>query len=260
MDAREQHEVIVIGAGAAGLGVAVELQRRGDRRRDRARASRRRRLELARALRRPAPEHGAGLSGLPREPIPRSAGTWPSREAFISYLEDVAERKRLDVRLGVEVERIDRGDGHWTLLTSSGSLHARFVVVATGYDRVPRVPDWPGRDTFTGELLHGSAFRNADPYRGRDVLVVGAGNTGTEIATRLVDACRTGARVVPHSGEHHAAAVPRDADTAARPDERELAGVARGPDGLPDAAPRLGRPLADTACRARRTASPRSCG
>ena len=61
------------------------------------------------------------------------------------------------------------------------------MVVATGYDRVPRVPDWPGRDTFTGELLHGSAFRNADPYRGKDVLVVGAGNTGTEIATRLVD-------------------------------------------------------------------------
>ena len=91
------------------------------------------------------------------------------------------------MRLGVEVDRIDRGDGHWTLLTSSGSLHARFVVVATGYDRVPRVPEWPGRDTFTGELLHGSAFRNADPYRGRDVLVVGAGNTGTEIATRLVD-------------------------------------------------------------------------
>jgi cation diffusion facilitator CzcD-associated flavoprotein CzcO len=180
-------EVVVIGAGAAGLGVAVALQRRG--------------IDDVIVLERSAAVASSWrgrydglslntvrvLSGVPREPIPRNAGTWPSRQAFISYLEDIAKRKRLDVRLGVEVDRVDRGDGHWTLLTSSGSLHARFVVVATGYDRVPRVPDWTGRDTFTGELLHGSAFRNADPYRGRDVLVVGAGNTGTEIATRLVD-------------------------------------------------------------------------
>ena len=83
------------------------------------------------------------------------------------------------MRFGVEVDRIDRGRRAWALLTASGPLHARFVVVATGYDRVPRVPEWPGRDTFTGELLHGSGFRNADPYRGSDVLVVGAGNTGT---------------------------------------------------------------------------------
>jgi putative flavoprotein involved in K+ transport len=187
MGAHEEPEVVVIGAGAAGLGVAVALQRRGIdevivlERAGTVGSSWRGRYDGLRL------NTVRGLSGLAREPIPRRAGTWPSREAFTSYLEDVAERRRLDVRLGVEVDRIDRGDGHWTLLTASGSLHARFVVVATGYDRVPRVPDWPGRDTFTGELLHGSAFRNADSFRGRDALVVGAGNTGTEIATRLVD-------------------------------------------------------------------------
>jgi cation diffusion facilitator CzcD-associated flavoprotein CzcO len=180
-------EVAVIGAGAAGLGVAVALQRRGIddviviEQADAVGSSWRGRYDGLRL------NTVRGLSGLAREPIPRGAGTWPSREAFTSYLEDVAKRKRLDVRLGVAVERIDRDYERWTLLTSSGSLHARFVVVATGYDRVPRVPDWPGRGTFTGELLHGSAFRNPDAYRGKDVLVVGAGNTGTEIATRLAD-------------------------------------------------------------------------
>jgi len=185
-------EVVVIGAGAAGLGVAVELRRRGIddvivlERAGAVASSWRGRYDGLRlnTVRR--------LSSLPREPIPSKAGTWPSREAFTSYLEDVATRRRLDVRLGVEVERIDRGEGHWMLLTSAGTMQCRFVVVATGYDRVPRVPDWPGRDTFTGELLHGSGFRNPGPYRGRDVLVVGAGNTGTEIATRLVG---TAARV-----------------------------------------------------------------
>jgi cation diffusion facilitator CzcD-associated flavoprotein CzcO len=61
------------------------------------------------------------------------------------------------------------------------------VVVAVGYDRIPRIPDWPGRERFTGELIHASRFRNAGPFRGKDVLVVGAGNTGTEVATRLAD-------------------------------------------------------------------------
>jgi cation diffusion facilitator CzcD-associated flavoprotein CzcO len=186
MDPQGGAEVVVIGAGAAGLGVAAELRRRGFddvmvlEREGAVASSWRGRYDGLRlnTVRR--------LSGIPRAPIPSSAGTWPSRDSFISYLEGVARRNRLDVRFGVAVERIDRGDGHWTLRTSSESLHARFVVVAAGYDRVPRLPDWPGRDTFTGELLHGSEFRNAAPYRGRDVLVVGAGNTGTEIATRLV--------------------------------------------------------------------------
>ena len=163
------------------------------------------------------------------------------------------------MRFGVEVERIDRGDGHWTLLTSSGSLHARFVVVATGYDRVPRVPDWPGRDTFTGELLHGSAFRNPDPYRGRDVLVVGAGNTGTEIATRLVDSAarvrvsfRTPVNIMPP----RFLGVP--ATLLARVNEN-------APAWLVDRGAFLMQRLAwgdlsRTACRARRTASPRSYG
>ena len=49
------------------------------------------------------------------------------------------------------------------------------------------LPDWPGRDSFTGELLHGQDYRNPEPYVGRDVLVVGSGNTGAEIAVDLVE-------------------------------------------------------------------------
>ena len=49
------------------------------------------------------------------------------------------------------------------------------------------LPAWPGADAFPGELLHSSAYANPEPYRGRDVLVVGAGNTGAEIAADLAD-------------------------------------------------------------------------
>jgi hypothetical protein len=180
-------EVAVVGAGAAGLGVATDLRRRGvDRvvvleRAGAVGASWRTRYDGLRlnTVRR--------LSGLPHHPIPARAGTWPSREAFTSYLEDVANRIGIDVRCGVAVERVDRDADGWVLLTSAGPLHARCAVIATGYDRAPKMPDWPGRDTFTGELLHASRFRNPLPYRGKDVLVVGAGNTGTEVATQLAD-------------------------------------------------------------------------
>jgi putative flavoprotein involved in K+ transport len=177
----------VIGAGAAGLGVAAELSRRGVadvvvlERADAVASSWRARYDglQLNTIRR--------LSGLPRNPIPPTAGNWPSREAFVSYLEDVARHNLLDVRCGIEVRRIDREDEHWTVVTSAGPLEAGSVVVATGYDGVPRMPDWAGPDTFTGELIHAAAFRNPAPYRGKDVLVIGAGNTGTEIATRLVE-------------------------------------------------------------------------
>jgi putative flavoprotein involved in K+ transport len=188
-------ETVVIGAGAAGLGVAVEMRRRGIddvvvlERADSVGSSWRARYDglHLNTVRR--------LSGLPRHPIPAGAGTWPSREAFIAYLEDVAARSGVDVRFGVEVQRIDRDGNRWKVETSSGVLQARFVVVAAGYDRVPWIPDWSGRDQFAGELVHASQFRNADQYRDSDVLVVGAGNTGTEIATRLADGAAARVRV-----------------------------------------------------------------
>jgi putative flavoprotein involved in K+ transport len=64
-------------------------------------------------------------------------------------------------------------------------IEAPYVVVATGYEHTPFLPPWPGLDSFPGDLIHGSEYRNAVPYAGRDVLVVGTGNTGAEIAVDL---------------------------------------------------------------------------
>ena len=61
------------------------------------------------------------------------------------------------------------------------------VVVATGLARVPRLPTWPGRESYRGELLHSAAYRNGAPWKGRRVLVIGMGNTGGEIALDLLE-------------------------------------------------------------------------
>ena len=127
------------------------------------------------------------LSALPGLPIARSEGKWVSRDGFIRYLQRYARHHRLPIRFGVEVERLERSDGSWTALTNEGPISARSVIVATGYNRRPKMPTWPGADGFTGELLHSSAYRNPEPYVGKDVLVVGTGNSGAEIAVDLVE-------------------------------------------------------------------------
>lgn len=125
------------------------------------------------------------LSSLPGYRIPRAFGKWVARDRVVEYLSRYAERNALDVLTGVDVARIDRSGNGWTMATGDGSMQAERVVVATGHNNVPFVPDWPG--AFGGEVVHSSAYRNPAPYAGRRVLVVGAGNSGAEIATDVAD-------------------------------------------------------------------------
>jgi putative flavoprotein involved in K+ transport len=194
-------EAIVIGAGPAGLAASATLKLAGvpnvvlDRAEQVGSAWRTHyeRLHLHTVR---------WLSNLPGYPIPRRYGRWVPRDGVVAYLEDYAAHHELDLRLGVEVRRVERDGAVWRVQTSEGPLSARYVVVASGFNHTPFLPDWPGRDGFQGELVHARRYRSAEPYRGRDVLVVGTGNTGAEIAVDLVEEgarrVRVSVRTVPH--------------------------------------------------------------
>jgi putative flavoprotein involved in K+ transport len=179
-------EVVVIGAGAAGLGTAAELRRRGvpavvlERGTGAGAAWRGRydglRLHTIRSLSAPT-----------RSPFPRSEGRWVARDGVVRHLERYAAENELEIRTGTAVTRLDRTGRRWRIGTSAGEVDAAVAVVATGHSNVPFFPDWPGRSSFGGELVHSADFANAEPYRGRDVLVVGSGNSGAEIATNLAE-------------------------------------------------------------------------
>ncbi|HLH65704.1 MAG TPA: NAD(P)/FAD-dependent oxidoreductase [Solirubrobacteraceae bacterium] len=183
-----EHDAVVVGAGPSGLATAAVLARHGiaavildagstpgARWRERYPALR---LNTVRAL-----------SGMPGRRIPRRCGRYPSLGDYVAYLDDYARRKRLDVRVRTAVSRIDAApDGRWALQTSGGPLLTLAVIVATGYNAVAVMPDWPGRETFRGTLLHAEQYRSPEPYLGREVLVVGAGVSGIDIAGLLVRA------------------------------------------------------------------------
>ena len=190
----ESHELVVVGGGAAGLATAALLRRAG-------------RVSLVLEA---GPIAGAAwrerydrlrlhtprlLSGLPGREIPRRYGRWVRRDDLVQYLRDYAVAERLDVRTGTRVERIDADGDGWLLATADDAIRAETVVVATGYNGAPWIPDWPGRDAFAGEIVHSCDYRNPAPFAGRDVLVVGAGNSGAEIATDVAEGGASRARL-----------------------------------------------------------------
>jgi putative flavoprotein involved in K+ transport len=192
-------EAIVCGAGSAGLASAAALRAVGVEvvvleRTEEVGASWRTRYD---GLRLNTPGWMSTQPGY--RASRRLYGEYPTRDAWIQYLEDYAAHHRIDVRFGTQVQRLGIVNGGWRVETDREGLQARFVVVATGFDHDPDLPDWPGREGFSGELIHSSAYRNPEPFRGRDVLVVGPNTTGSEVAALLSQggagqvrvACRT---------------------------------------------------------------------
>lgn len=177
-------DAVVIGAGPGGLAAAAELQRVGYKvividKADSVGSSWSKhydRLHLHTSRR---------LSELPGRRMPRHYGQWVARDDFRAYLAEYAAAEGLDVRLGVTATGLRKG---WTVDTSEGPLAADVVVVATGYNHTAKVPDWPGLAGYRGRVVHSSEYRNPADLGAGSVLVVGPGNSGSEIAADLAAA------------------------------------------------------------------------
>jgi putative flavoprotein involved in K+ transport len=197
------HDVAVIGAGPAGLSVAYELKRIGLDPLV---------LEKTAAVGDVWRNHYDGVrlntgrffSQLPGNPFPRSAGDWPSRDEVVKVLETFPDRGGFKVRTGIDIGKVeyDHQRNTWTLSSQDGEIfESRAVVVATGCACIPVIPQWEGMETFSGEIIHSSKFKNAKTYAGKDVLVVGSGNSAAEIASRLAEYARSvtlSVRTLPH--------------------------------------------------------------
>ena len=91
----------------------------------------------------------------------------------------------MEPRFGQQVVAARYANSCWEVQTQDARYQAMNLVIATGYNREPYLPNWPGQASFRGTLLHSSQYRNGEPFRNQQVLVVGFGNSGGEIAIDL---------------------------------------------------------------------------
>lgn len=196
--------VIIIGAGPGGLAVAACLKREGITdvlildESDRVAASWHRHYERLH-LHTPR-DHSA----LPHLPMPKEFPRYPARAQVIDYFEAYARHFSLAPRLGERVQSARRQGESWEVTTPRGRYQAPVLVVAAGFNCEPRIPSWPGVTDFGGPILHSSSYVNGQNFRGKDVLVVGLGNSGGEIAIDLHEhgarptvAVRSAVNVIP---------------------------------------------------------------
>jgi putative flavoprotein involved in K+ transport len=186
----EHVETVIIGGGQAGLSTGYHLARRDLRfvildANERIGDAWRKRWDSLRLF------TPARYDGLPGWPFPAPAWSFPTKDEVAGYLEAYAARFALPVRTGVHVDRLSREADRYVIAAGDRRFAADRVVVASGAYQRPRVPAFAA-DLDPGLVqLHSSEYRDPSQLRAGGVLVVGAANSGAEIALEVSRTHRT---------------------------------------------------------------------
>jgi putative flavoprotein involved in K+ transport len=185
-------QVIVIGGGQAGLSVGHYLLEAGVdllilEAAGRIGESWRTRWDSLRLF------TAAEYAGLPGLPFPGDPNAFPSKDELADYLEEYARKMRLPVRLGTRVDALDREGDRYVITAGNTRFEADRVVVTTGPYQKGRVPSWAANLDPAIVQIHSKAYKNPAQLPAGNVLVVGAGNTGAELA---LEAAAAGHRVL----------------------------------------------------------------
>jgi putative flavoprotein involved in K+ transport len=177
----ERVETVVIGAGQAGLSVAFHLTRRGRQcvvleANERVGDSWRGRWDSLRLF---TPARFDALDGMP---FPGSPQAFPTKDEMADYLESYASHFGFDVRTGTAVTGVSRLGDRYLVTANNARFEADHVVVAMSTFQKPLIPAFATDLDPSIVQLHSSEYRNLTQLNPGGVLIVGAGNSGAEIA------------------------------------------------------------------------------
>ena len=180
----ERVETVVVGGGQAGLSVGYHLARRGlpfvilDAN-ERIGDAWRKRWDSLRVF------TPARYNGLPGMPFPAPAHSFPTKDEVADYLEAYAARFELPVRTGVMVDGLSKEGDRFVVASGDLRFEAKNVVVAMATYQIPRVPPFAQELDPDVVQMHSSEYRNPSQLRDGGVLVVGASDSGAEIALEV---------------------------------------------------------------------------
>jgi putative flavoprotein involved in K+ transport len=184
------YDTIIIGAGQAGLATGYYLKQQGHDfvildANERIGDSWRKRWDSLRLF------TPARYNGLPGMPFPAPIRTFPAKDEMADYLQTYAERFDLPVRSGIRVDRLAKQDGRFIVTTKDRRFETDNVVIAMANYQRPHVPPFAPELDSRIVQMHSSEYRKPSQLKVGDVLVVGAGNSGAEIALEVARSHKT---------------------------------------------------------------------
>lgn len=178
------YDVIIIGGGQAGLSIAYFLRRNSLNylildNQEQAGGSW---LQIWDSLKLFSPSDYSSLSGWA---MPKSNEDYPTKAEFISYLSAYEERYDFSIQRRREVFQVEKENELFKTITNKGVFYSKTLVSATGTARNPFIPEHPNRTIFLGEQIHSVDYNNSKGFKGKNVLIIGGGNSGAQILAEV---------------------------------------------------------------------------
>jgi len=143
-------------------------------------------------------------SGLPHLKMPANFHRYVAKNDFVDYLQQYAGTFNIQPLFNQKVIHVRRTGNSWEVFTTGEKFVSNNIIIATGYSRKPLQPSLKGMESFKGELIHSSQYKNGKSYEGKKVIVIGFGNSACEIAIDLHEhnaipslSVRNGVNIIP---------------------------------------------------------------